>query len=250
MAILEDKDTEVNHIQSIAAMPEHRATSPEELRWAVVSAAHGAPASTAVSTRSTVATAALLLLRYLCWFRVLACWRTPWFRSLALWRTPFASTQLRDPQPNPRMTLAQPSAAASKRGRNEESAKQMVVAPAAVEQKCSCVSTLAALMDTLPALSALHLHLHGAGDCDVAALTDSRLDAIVTLRLQLNAQLTDHGLRPLCVLPSLTEVSLLTEDAHSITDAGVRSLREARRHRPPFNLVVKKGTAKALGMGV
>jgi hypothetical protein len=229
-AILEDKGTVVHHIQSISAMPEHRATSPEELRWAVVSAARGARAS-------IVASAALLVMRFLSWCGV-----------RALWRSLTASTQPRQPQPNSSPAdLAQPAAAAAKRGRNEESTK-VAVAPAAVKQSCSCVTTLAALMETLPALSALHLHLHGADDRDVAALTDHRLTSLVTLRLQLNCELTDHGLRPLCVLPSLTEVNLLTEDAHSITDAGVRALRSARRHRPPFNLVVKKGTAKALGL--
>ena len=53
-AFLEHEDTVVKYIQSIAAMPEHRATSPEELRWAVESAAHGAPTSTAVAHSADV----------------------------------------------------------------------------------------------------------------------------------------------------------------------------------------------------
>lgn len=108
--------------------------------------------------------------------------------------------------------------------------------------------SLAALVGSLPSLSALHLHLFAAEDRDVSALSDPRLASLVRVRLQLNPQLTDRGLLPLCALPSLSEVLLVTGNAAvAITAAGEKALRDARRHRPPFHLTVTRGTAQSLG---
>ena len=115
-------------------------------------------------------------------------------------------------------------------------------------EPCSSVHSLAALVGSLPALSALHLHLHAAEDRDVAALSDHRLTALVSVRLQLNAQLTDRGLLPLCALPSLSEVLLVTGDSAAvITAAGEKALRDTHRNHPPFHLTVRRGTARTLG---
>jgi hypothetical protein len=175
---------------------------------------------------------------------------------------PFRATQWLEPFLNPSqsskmMNIQSISAMAEHRGMSVEElrfqdycagVKGGGTGAVSAAEHCSSVHSLAALVGSLPALSALHLHLHAAMDRGVAALSDHRLTALVSVRLQLNAQLTDRGLLPLCALPSLSEVLLVTGDSAAvITAAGEKALRDTHRNHPPFHLTVRRGTARTLG---